>query len=395
MATTATSAPTSIQGVAVPALTVDPQTFFLATRRQRFPMRSLTNIAGIGSSDTVQLVQEGVVAGLEVRVTGTVTFGGTITGTTMSYDWPFNLVQNFQLSANGQSNLISCRGLSVRALEFMRNPRLDDSGVSGTFGSTAVTTGTLKLPTDNWGTVSTNNLNPGATVPAIGAYVVDLTYFVPVTQEDQFLTGAIFAQSTATNLTLTSQWATQAQICTLGGSATFASSLQWSVTGLVYSIPNVGGRFVVPDLSVYHQVAENRQSGLGQGGNQLQLVGSGAGRKLTRAWVNTYSGATPAPLAVTDANYNNIDWAYGGSTVPEAYASGTSMRAKNIREFGVDLGGNWGIAAWDFVNSNSLRDVVDESATNNLRLDIGLVNAPTSGYAQVVQEVLFAAAAGA
>jgi hypothetical protein len=99
-----------IQGVQSPDVVVNPNAFYAATRRLRFPMKSLTTIAGLGSSDTVQLRQTGIISMLECRVTGTVTFGGTITGTTMSYDWPFNLVKTFRLSANGQSNLISMRG---------------------------------------------------------------------------------------------------------------------------------------------------------------------------------------------------------------------------------------------------------------------------------------------
>jgi hypothetical protein len=384
-----------IQGVATPELTVAPELFYPATRRLRYPMKSLTAIAGLGSTDSTQLRQTGIVAGLEVRVAGGMVFGGTIAGTSMTFEWPFNLVREFRLSANGQSNLIKCRGLTVRGLEFASNAKLDDTGLTATFGATAVTFGTLKLPSDDWGTNASNSLNPGATVAAAATYTVDLTYFVPVAADYITLIGAVYAQSSATNLTLDIDWNTQAALLVLGGAATFSQTLQYSVVGQVFSIPNVGGRFVVPDLSQFHQVAEARQAGLGQGTNEPLLSGTGVGRKLLRVLFNVYSGASPAPLAMNAANFNVVGWAYGGADVPEGYATGTNLRALNIRQAGVDLGGSWGIGMWDFASAFALRDVVDEAATSDLRLQIGLVNSPTAGFAQIAQETLFAAPVGA
>lgn len=394
---TATLTPSAplIQGVQSPNVTVDPDNFFKATRRLRFPMQPLKAISGVGTTDTVQLRQTGIIAGLEVRVKGTITFGGTITGTIMTFDWPFNLVQEFRLSANGQSNLMRWRGLSVRAHEMVTNPRLDDTGISKTFTATAQTAGTLAIPSDDWGSSSPNFLGPGVTVPAIGTYTVDLTYFLPVAADPVSLIGAVYAQSSATNLTLDTQWATQAQICTLGGSATFAQALQYKVTGRAYSIPNVNGQYVVPDLSRFHQLAEFRQGGLAQGTNEPLLPGTGVGRQLLRLYFQVIQGATPAPLAMTDANFNVVGWAYGGSDVPEAYPLGGDLRAENIRVAGVDLGGNWGIGVWDFASQFALRDVVDEAATSDLRIQIGLVSSPTNGFAQILQETLFAAPVGA
>lgn len=384
-----------LQGVASTAVAVNPAAFYAATRRLRFPMRSLTNIAGLGSTDSTQLRQTGIISLLEVRVTGTLVFGGTITGTSMSQDWPFNLIRAFRLSANGQANLVSARGLSLRAHEFITNPHLSDSGLSGTFGSTAVTSGTLKLPSDDWGTSSGNSLNPGATVAATGTYTVDLTFFVPVAADPVTLVGAIYAQSSGTNLTADVDWNTQAALLTLGASATLTTNLQYSIVGRAFSIPNVGGQFVVPDLSQFHQISEARVGGLAQGVNEPLLAGTGVGRRLMRILGNVYSGSTPAPLAMNAANFSTLGWAYGGNDVPESYANGTNMRAENIRVAGADIGANWGFFLWDFANQFALRDTVDEGATSDLRVQIGLVNSPTSGFAQILQETLFAAPVGA
>jgi hypothetical protein len=132
-ATLTPSAP--IQGVASPDVFVDPDNFYAATRRMRFIGQGLRTFAGLGAVDSVQLRQTGIIDSIELRVTGTLVFAGTITGTSMSYEWPFNLIQNIQLSANGQSNLISARGLTLRTLEFVRDQDLHDIGATATFGS--------------------------------------------------------------------------------------------------------------------------------------------------------------------------------------------------------------------------------------------------------------------
>jgi hypothetical protein len=344
----------------------------------------------------VTLRQTGIVAYLEVRVTGTMVFGGTITGTSMSYLWPFGLINEVRLSANGQSNLVKCRGITLRAMEMATNPRIDDTGLTGTFGSTAVTSGTMKIPCDDWGTSGVNSLNPGATVAANGTYTVDLTFLVPVTADAQLLVGSVYAQSSATNLTAEIQWETQASLLTLGGSATFSHTLQFQIVGVVYSIPNVGGRFVVPDLSLFHQLAEFRVSGLGQNLNEINLPGTGAGRKLLRLLWQVYTGTAPGtPLALNATNFNTVGWAYGGADVPEAYANGQQLRAMQFRDCGIDLGANWGFGLWDFASIFALRDAVDQGATSDLRVQIGLVASPTNGAAQVLQETVFAGPAGA
>jgi hypothetical protein len=393
-ATLTPSAPL-IQGVESPNVVVNPDAFYAATRRMRYQMQPSKAIAGLGSTDPTQLRQTGIVAGLEIRVSGTITFGGTITSTVMSYDWPFNLIRNLRLSANGQSNLVQARGLTLRTLEFVTNPKIDDTGIAATFGGTAVTNGSLKMPMDDWGTSGVNSLSPGSTVAATGAYTVDLTFYVPVAADPITLIGAVYAQSSATNLNCEIDWNTQANLLTLGGAATVTSSLNFSITGRVYSIPLVGGQFVVPDLSQFHQIVDNRAGGLASGTNEPLLSGTGVGRRLMRLAFQVYSGATPAPLAMNATNFSTVGWAYGGSDVPESYPNGQLLRADNYRLCGVDVGGLWGWGWWDFASQFALRDMVDQGQTADLRAQIGLVSSPTSGFAQVVQEVLFAAPVGA
>src|SRR5215216_7311497 len=125
-----------LQGIETPVANVNPEAFFANTRRLLFAMRSSTAIAGLGSSDSTQLRQTGVVAGLEVRVSGSLVFGGTITGTIMSWRWPYNLVKALRVSANGQANLVNCNGLALKARAVMQ-PDSQDRGITRTVNDVA------------------------------------------------------------------------------------------------------------------------------------------------------------------------------------------------------------------------------------------------------------------
>lgn len=383
-----------MQGQEVPAASLDPEAFFANTRRLLFPMKSVTPIAGLGSSDTVQLKQTGIVSGLEVRVFGTVTFGGTVTGTSLSYEWPYNIARAIRVSANGQANLVNAPGLGIKALSVMR-PDSQDRGVTRPFGSTTFNQGTLSLASEDWGTNAGNTLGPGKTVPAAATYTVDFTIYVPLAFDQKTLTGAVFAQTSATALELSIDWSTQSQLMTIG-TATFSHNLQYQVQGIVYSIPNVSGRFVVPDLSAFHSIIGFERRDLGQGDNEVLLPGTGVGRQLMRTWFNfTPGGVGTAPATVNATNYGQLGWRYGGNDTPEVVSNGQQLRALNERLFNSDIGGPWGIACWDFANEWAFRDSIDEGATSDLRLVINLQNAPTTPLLRCVQETIFAAPAGA
>lgn len=387
-----------VQGIETPNTVVDPLTFAQYTRRQRFPMKSNATIPGAGTSDNVQLKKTGIVAGLEVRVSGSVVIGGTIGTTTMSYEWPYNVVKAFKLSVNGQSTLIDARGLDVKLLEYCLNTDLNDRGVSQRFGNaTAVTQGTLSLSCEDWGATgaASNYMAPGLNVAAVGTYAIDLVYFLPVAADQVSLVGSVFGQSQATNLNLEIIYGSQSELFSaVGASATVTyTGIKVDVTGVAYSIPVVNGKAVLPDLSQLHQISTTPFSGLSSGANELPLPGTGAGRKLLRVAFNTYSSA--APLAMNETNFSDLAWKYGGNTVPETLSNGSKLRALNERQFGVDIGKNWGYGVWDFASQWALRDLLDLGSVSDLRLVLGLASSPTNGKCYVVQETVFAAAVGA
>jgi hypothetical protein len=385
-----------IQGIQSPNMVINEEAFYNGTRRMRFPVKSLTAIAGLGSSDPVEIRKAGILSALMVRVKGTVAVA-TADPTAWLYNYPFNIVKEFRLSANGQSNLINCRGITIRALEMVTNPKINDRGIPKYFAGAAKTQGTLGLDTDVWGDAS-GDPNPGASSGAHAptTYNIDVSYLLPVAADPTRLIGAIFGQSAATNINLEILWAPETELVTVG-SAALTWTLKYSIDAISYTIPNMGGTMVVPNLNNFHQITEMRKGGLSAGNNELVLPGIGAGRHLERLLFQVHSTATYAgtPLALTDANYNGISWMYGGNDQPEYWPGGSYLAQDNERLTGSSLGKLWGIGVLDFASENAVRDLVDTSTTADLRLVLGLVSSPTTGYAQVAQELLCATSAGA
>lgn len=386
----------ALQGVQAQNVELNPAAFYPATRRLTFPMKSRSAIAGLGTTDSTTLKQTGIIAALDIRISGTVVFGGTITGTSLSWRWPYSIAKAVRVSANGQANLINANGLFIKALQMCQD-RIQDRGVGRSIAGVTVTSGTLSLSSDDWGTSGSNQLGPGVTVPATGTYTVDFNLRVPIAFDPKTLLGAVFAQTAQTNLTCDIDYETQANLVTLGGSATVAFNLFSQISGVVYTIPQVGGRFVVPDLSAFHQFVSTRNTAVAQGDNEYLLPGTGIGRQLMRVLYQTYSGAgfAATPYKMTDAAYGQQAWRYGGNDTPEVYTSGQVMRAVNEDQLGVDLGGQWGIGAHDFCADWALRDSVDEGSTSDLRLLSNLAVAPTAPAFEFAQQTIFAAPVGA
>ncbi len=388
-----------MQGIETPLAHVEPDLFFKATRRQVFHIKT-SPFQGFGLTDEVPLRQFGVVSGLEIRVSGSIQFGGTITGTLMSNRWPYGLLRGVRISANGQNQLISCNGIHLRALQMM-TPTSEDRGVARNVRDVAVQNGTASFSSEDWGTSGANLLGPGRTVPAIGTYTFDLSFFVPIAFDQRFLTGALYASTSSTAIGLSLDWENLGNLFTLGGGATNPANLiNYSVHEVVYEIPVVDGHPVLPDLSSFHGIVATRNTAMAQGDNEFTLPGTSAGRMLERVFFSVTSGTGngptgAAPLAINAANYGQIAWKYGGSGIPESVTTGQQLRYVNERQFNSDIGAVWGIACWDFANEWSLRDALNEGNYTDLRLLFNLANAPTGAFQEVVQETVFTAALAA
>src|SRR4051812_35058893 len=198
----ATEAPMRyMQGIAVPAESVNPPEFFARTRRHTTTERTAA-YAGLGNQDVVELRKADILSGIWVKFSGTLTTAvgtGTVATTRR---WPYDLLRQARFTANGQSNIINASGLKLKAREYMARDVRSDRGVSQTIGAATVTTGTLSDSSESWGVGS------GQTGITDASRAVELRWFIPVADDRYDLAGAIFAATSSTDLTLTLDWET-------------------------------------------------------------------------------------------------------------------------------------------------------------------------------------------
>lgn len=364
------AAPTQImQGIEVPTSSVNPALFQQLTRRLTFQQKQF-GYAGLGLTDNVPILQAGIVSGLTVKFSGvlTVTLGGGTAATTGR--WPYDLIRAARFSANGQSNLINCSGQKLKIREIMQRGDLTDRGVvrgiGGASPGTQVNQGTLSLNNENWGV--------GQSVTAIAGaptnYAVELEWYVPVAFDDVSLVGAIFAQTSATDLNLAIDWAPSTDLFALTGAATAVLTGTVTVLGRLYTIPQgPNGQVIVPDLSTFHSIIQTRQTGISNGLNEIRLAGQGVGKQLLRVYGQTWNGLTAvaAPVPVNRTNYGQVGWRFGGNDTPELFPDGHLAAYNTEKTFNDDLSSFAGAWALDFASENAFRDSVDEGTATELR----------------------------
>jgi hypothetical protein len=386
---------TNLQGIVVPSSSVNAQAFFAATRRLIVPVKTQA-YAGLGNSDNISMLQTGILGGISIKFSGTLTVA-LPTGTCAStMRWPYDLFKAVRFSANGQANLINCSGWHLKLRDIMARGDLNDRGVSRGIGGaspgTTVTQGTLSLNNESWGVGQNVSAIPAATYP------VELNLFVPVAYDQLNLLGAIFAQTSATDLNLAIDWAAVSDLFTLTGTATAGLTGTIVVEPVLYSIPQgPNGDVIVPDLSVFHSIIQTRNNSIANGDNEIRLAGQGVGRQLLRLWWRTFSGTVPVALPVNATNYGQCGWRFGSNDTPEVFTDGRHLAYFNERMLGADIASQEGFGLLDWASEHAFRDSIDEGAATELRL---LVNIPagvslTSPFLEYTQETVFAGAVGA
>jgi hypothetical protein len=378
-----------MQGIDVPASSINPEAFFRLTRRLTVTQRTFT-FSGLGLTDNVPILQTGIVSGITITATGSLVTSGTGTTATTSR-WPYDLLKAARFAANGQSNLINCGGADLKARELMQRGDLSDRGVVKAIGGaspgTAVNQGTLALEEEAWG------VGQSVTAVANATYGVDLEWFLPVAYDNLNLMGAIFAQTSSTDLNLALDWAPVSDLFVFTGNNAVVLNLTIVVSATLFTIPVApnGTDVVVPDLSVFHSIISTRYSQMGNSMNEIRLSGQGVGRQLLRAWFRTFNAGVPLPMNST--NYGMLGWRYGGNDTPELWTSGKTLAYLQEKTFSCALG-KAGFGVFDFCNENAFRDSIDMGTASELRLlaEIPAGVALTNPYMTYVQETLSAGA---
>lgn len=388
----ATSTPlVNLQGNPTNGAQIDPDNFFRFTRRQRGVMAaSIGAFAGLGAQDFMELKQTGILGAVDVKFEGSLVLTlGTGTVATTS-KWPYSFLKLCQLSGNGQSNLISANGQFLKARELISNPTLNDRGVPQTIGGATVYQGTYSLNEEQWG------VGQNSTALAGGTYTVELSWRIPVAWDLQKLFGALYLQTSATSVDIIFNWAPVTDLFILTGTATAVLTGSLMAEGVVFTIPNVNGLPVLPDLSTFHAFTQNNTSAIGTTANTPVLAGQGVNKQLMRVLGNIWTGTTGpgGPLGMTKANYGNIGWGYGLSETPEIWQDGDSMALDLDRSYSSDLSKYQGLFAVDFARHWSFRDSVDEGSASQISLVLNVLASVTSPRLEYVQEVMINAASG-
>jgi hypothetical protein len=386
---TATTGPVRyMQGVAVPSESVRPAEFFARTRRRTFNEGSQP-WNGFGGQNTWELKKSDIIAAAVVRFTGTLTTTKGTGAIATTSRWPYDMLKAVRFTANGASNVINASGAKLKVREYQKRGDLNDRGVTQTVGGVQVNQGTLSSSAEKWG-VGSNTTNI-----ADGSYPVDLYWVVPIAEDEVDLSGAIFAATSSTDLTIQIDMETAANLFALTATAAVTLTGTVQTTSIKYSIPmGADGQIVIPDLSLFHSYIQSRTTQLGTGGNEVRLIGQGAGKTLLRTTFQVWNGTSP--LAMNDANFGEIAWRYGSNETPDDYLTGGILRHINERTYSTDIGGIHGFGTIDFAAENAFRDAVDMGTTSDLRLLASIQSGVTLSNAafEYVQETIFQAGAG-
>jgi hypothetical protein len=360
----------NMQGIAIPAESVDPDQFFALTRRHQTPEKNFS-YGGGGTMQVVELRKADILSSITLRFVGNVVVTGGTTNSTAA--WPLGIA-GVRFTANGQSNLINTGPASaaggglqhLRVRDLMKNSDLTDKGVEQTIGGVLRKHGTLSLASEAWGVPSQ------ATGIAAGTYPVDLSFHIPVSEDERDLIGAIFLQTATSDLTLTIDETPVGQLFFGGTATSVVVNGTWQVSTTKFSVPvGANGQIVVPNLNMFHSIIASRVgAGIANGENEQRIIGQGSGKALLRVWGRVVSGLTTAsaPLPMNTTNFGQLAWRFGNNETPDAFLDGGTMRADMERRYNADLGGIHGYFCHDFAHENVFRDTVDMGAAAELRI---------------------------
>lgn len=292
---------------------IDPNSFFSLTERNDLPLTPQA-FPGFGSFFEQRLNNVGILAGITLTFEGTLTSVGAA-AYAPTHRWPYGLLTNVQINANGQNNLIAVDGMDLKARErrvFRNAPDLIDTA-----------------PT----------VAGSAPLGAAGSAQVRLTWQIPVSHDDTTLIGSIFAQSDESYLSMRLSFASQPAAAS-GDLFVYTAGTSIALTGTIYptltfyEIPigpgaKGGSEVILPDLSMLHGMVAVNQGIVGVGDTVASLLRT-AGQLLC-VYTRLDNGANSLdvldPLVLQDYRLR-----YGGNQIPREYAH-AALGYKNQRDY--------------------------------------------------------------
>lgn len=354
----------TLQTIPAQPFVPDPAQFFAMTSKTVLTPR-VPPIPGPGVPVSLQLLQAGIVSKLQITFVGSmvVATGGA---TTAAAKWPYGFLDKVRLSANGQNDLFSCSGVDLNVERYLQFPAFVDF-------------------VDEF----TGNVGVGAAVAA-GTYPLYLTWDVSIAADQTSLIGALYAQSSATNLTAELTQARMADLFSANDSrVTITGSFYLQET--LFQVPtDPKGQLVTPDLSRLHgfQALDVPISNVGE--TRVPLIRSSG--QLMRLLVQVRQAdvmLSALPSTAADLKIDGLRLEYGGNSRPYTFFPASQLAALNNQHYGAPL--PYDYLCVDFVKENAIRDAVYLQGVTELAVVVDLNDAvdPSGCVARIVQETLF------
>ncbi len=330
-----------------------------------------------GSVVQVPFPDSGLGAWLRLQFEGTLTVATAAMVTTDL--WPWGLVGNAALAVNGQTQLISCNGLDLRAHRnrLYRNPVEQVGSAAGT----------------------DSKLNPiSGTSLAIGTYDISLSFDIPICHDLQTLVGLIYLQTSQNDFGINITPGQVANLLTGAGTATLTGTFYPELT--FFDIPEIQGSGqqaggpLLPSMAWLHSLQSKDTPQVGTGAMDTPL-GKYPGQLL--CLYNYVTNGTPGSHVPVLTGYDGLQLQYGLNRAPMVWVGPTgqgllSLLDENQADYNGLIGPEYFIL--DFEKDDPARDAVYPVGLNGFQLVpyITAADALAAGSkVHVVSEILYSA----
>lgn len=357
---------------------MDVPYFNQETERNDVPQPVIA-FTGLGGSRMDQRITNiGILTNVRLLFQGSLVVAGAGT-VTANYPWPWNIAKRVTVQANGQTSLMQCEGLDLRA----RRQRLYRNPVENIVTAPATT-------------ALNGNPNPG--VIANGTYPVTLVYDLPIVHDATTLTGALFAQSDANYLNWTIEPALSADLFTLAGGSTATLTGNFFPLLTFFDIPYVDtqqGRMVaIPDLRWLHGYIASNLPFANTGDVKAPFIRNAGQLIAYYVYIDNGGAAQISPATALD----EFRLEYGGNRRPRVYGGpvpGGPLHLLEENERNYNGLVQPGYLILDLENENPDRDLIYPRGVSELNA-VAKITAGTTINANArvhfVEETLFSGA---
>lgn len=331
--------------------------FFQLTQKSEQKVDSFA-YPGPSTSSRRDLPHHGILSEIRILFEGSVSGAGAGVADPL---WAYNLIQDVRFTASGQTDLVSCRGLDLHALRFVKYPALNR--FTEFFSTTPDENGNFRV-----------------------------LWIVPLAADPITLKGAIWAQSEQQQLSLEIRWASLASLGLTGATISGKVTLFTTVFEAPFH-PGKPGTIVIPDLRVIHGIVTRDERIAGTGPTFAEI--SPLVAQLMRLFVYTDLGnadGTPDPVdyAAATQEVEELEFVFGGRNTPLSYSPAWVLAAKNAEHYSGAL--PTGYVVLDFVRENPARDTVILPGITDPRIRVAIASGTTiedNAHVHLVHEVLY------